>query len=126
MAYAAIARFGGKKTGKVNHERVTINGIVFDSIAEADRYRVLRVMEKTGKISDLVCHPRWVIIPAQKAEGRRSFKAAHYTADFSYIRDGRLVVEDVKSEYTRQEEDYKLRRKLMLLMHGIYVEEVII
>ena len=126
MAYAAIAGFGGKKTGKVNHERVTINGIVFDSIAEADRYRVLRVMEKTGKISDLVCHPRWEIIPAQNPEGHRGFQPAHYTADFSYVKDGKLIVEDVKSEYTRQEEDYKLRRKLMLLVHGIYVEEVII
>ena len=126
MAYAAIAGFAGRRTGKVNHERVTINGIVFDSIAEADRYRVLRVMEKNGRISDLKCHPRWEIIPAQKPEGHRGFLPAHYTADFSYVKDGKLIVEDVKSEYTRQEEDYVLRRKLMLLVHGIYVEEVVI
>ena len=126
MPFASMPGFREKKRGKVNHERVTINGIVFDSIAEADRYRVLRVMEKTGKISDLVCHPRWEIIPAQKAEGHRGFQPAHYTADFSYVKDGKLVVEDVKSEYTRLEEDYILRRKLMLLVHGIYVEEVVI
>lgn len=36
-----------------------------------------------------------------------------------------MIVEDVKSEYTRQAEDYKLRRKLMYQVHGIYVTEVI-
>ncbi len=45
MAFATMTGFAGKKRGKVNHQRVTINGIDFDSIAEADRYRILRVME---------------------------------------------------------------------------------
>lgn len=126
MAFAVITDFGRKKRGKVSHERVTVGGIVFDSQAEAERYRVLRVMENSGQITHLVCHPRWEIIPEQRPEGHRPFRPARYTADFSYIRDGKLVVEDVKSEYTRQEEDYKLRRKLMLLVHGIYVEEVVI
>ncbi len=125
MPYAVFKDYGKKNTGKVNHERVIVGGITFDSRAEADRYTILRVMEKTGKISQLQCHPRWEVIPAQKITGHRSFQAAHYTADFSYIKDGQLIVEDVKSEYTREDEAYKLRRKLMYLMHGIYVTEVI-
>ena len=126
MGYASFKDFGKKKTGKVNHERVTIGGITFDSKAEADRYTILRVMEKTGKITGLECHPRWEIIPKQQIEGHRNFQAAHYTADFKYYdQDGQLVVEDVKSTYTREAEDYKIRRKLMLYMHGIYVTEVI-
>lgn len=126
MQYASFKDFGKKKTGRVNHEKVKINGIEFDSIAEGERYKVLRVMEKTGKIQDLVCHPRWEIIPAQKIPGHRSFQAAHYTADFKYYKDGELIVEDVKSEYTREAEDYRLRRKLMWQVHHIYVEEIII
>ena len=127
MPYASFKDFGKKRTGRVNHETVTINGITFDSMAEADRYKILRVMEKTGKISGLECHPRWEIIPQQQVDGHRNFHAAHYTADFKYYdQDGQLVVEDVKSEYTRQAEDYRLRRKLMYLMHGIYVEEIIL
>lgn len=125
MPYASFKDFGKKRTGKVNHETVKINGIKFDSMAEAERYKVLRVMEKTGKISGLECHPRWEIIPKQEVQGHRNFQAAHYTADFKYYQDGQLVVEDVKSEYTRQAEDYKLRRKLMYLMNGIYVTEVV-
>lgn len=126
MPYASFKDFGKKRTGKVNHETVVINGITFDSMAEAERYKVLRVMEKTGKISGLECHPRWEIIPKQEVDGHRNFQAAHYTADFKYYTpDGQMIVEDVKSEYTRLAEDYKLRRKLMHLVHGIYVTEVI-
>lgn len=48
---------------------------------------------------------------------------AVYTADFVYIEDGVKVVEDCKSEYTRKEKDYVLRRKLMLHVHGIRILE---
>lgn len=41
---------------------------------------------------------------------------AVYTADFVYV-------EDCKSEYTRKEKDYILRRKLMLHVHGIHIVE---
>jgi len=50
-------------------------------------------------------------------------KPAVYTADFVYEKDGELVVEDVKSDYTRKEADYVLRRKLMLEKHGIKILE---
>lgn len=49
---------------------------------------------------------------------------AVYTADFVYKdADGNLVVEDTKSEITRKEPDYVLRRKLMLHVHGIRILE---
>ena len=50
---------------------------------------------------------------------------AIYTADFVYeiAETGQEVVEDVKSEYTRKETDYILRRKLMLHVHGIRIKE---
>lgn len=49
---------------------------------------------------------------------------AVYTADFVYRdKDGNEVVEDVKSEVTRKEADYVLRRKLMLHVHGIRIKE---
>lgn len=50
---------------------------------------------------------------------------AIYTADFVYedVATGKTIVEDVKSEYTRKEKDYILRRKLMLHVHGIRIKE---
>lgn len=122
---AQIPCLGQTKSGKVPHQRIVVNGIEFDSKVEHDRYLELLVMEKTGVISELECHPEWEIIPKQKIPGHRAFLPAHYTADFKYIRDGKQVVEDVKSTYTREDQAYILRRKLMYLVHGIYVEEVV-
>ena len=49
---------------------------------------------------------------------------AVYTADFVYKdKDGNEIVEDTKSEVTRKEADYVLRRKLMLHVHGIRIKE---
>jgi len=51
-------------------------------------------------------------------------KNAVYTADFVYNdKDGNEVVEDCKSEVTRKEPDYVLRRKLMLDRHNIRIKE---
>ena len=51
-------------------------------------------------------------------------KNAVYTADFVYKdKNGVEIVEDVKSEITRKEADYVLRRKLMLHVHGIRIKE---
>lgn len=49
---------------------------------------------------------------------------AVYTADFVYKdKDGNEIVEDSKSEATRKEKDYVLRRKMMLHLLGIRILE---
>lgn len=49
---------------------------------------------------------------------------AVYTADFTYIdEDGDYIVEDTKSDITRKQADYVLRRKLMLDRLGIKIKE---
>ena len=125
-SFAPMPRFGENKSGRIPHERVKIGNEEFDSLAEKDRYLELLVMQKAGTISDLKCHPRFEIIPKQETpKGKLNFQPAHYTADFQYVRDGKTVIEDVKSTKTREEKDYVLRRKLMLYVNGIYVEEVV-
>ena len=126
-SYAPLRSYGEKKTGRIPHEKTIKNGIEFDSLAEADRYTELYVMQKAGIISDLVCHPEFEIIPKQKdpKTGKFLFHPAKYTADFQYTRDGKTIVEDVKSIKTREEKDYVLRRKLMMYVNHIYVEEVV-
>ena len=57
---------------------------------------------------------------------RLAERRIEYTADFVYtLSNGVEVVEDVKSEYTRKEKDYIIRRKLMLWRYGIKIIEVI-
>ncbi len=125
MNYKEFKQFG-KKPGRIKHDTINYDGKTFDSKAEYERYIELRIMEKQGLISGLNVHPEYEIIPRQLSPaGNVLFRAARYTADFSYVRDGKLIVEDVKSEYTRLEKDYILRRKLMLYLNGIYVQEII-
>ena len=124
-------RFDQRKTykerssGRIPHNYVRIGGEVFDSQAEADRYMELLVAQKAGLISELECHPHYDLIPSQKVPGKKGFRPHGYTADFRYMRDGQQIVEDVKSERTREERDYIINRKLRYMLKGIYVNEVI-
>lgn len=99
-------KYRNKKTGK------------YDSKKESQRAQVLKYMQHAGEISELVEQPKYVLIEKQDGE-----RPATYTADFRYVKDGQLVVEDVKSSVTRKRPEYVLRRKLMLLVYGIKVLE---
>ena len=91
--------------------------MTFDSKREAERYLFLRSEQLAGRISDLKCQVSFTLLPPKGKE-----RAVKYIADFTYIRDGKLVVEDVKSKATKTPE-YIIKRKLML-WHGYEVQEV--
>ena len=112
-------------SGRVPHNTTRVYGIKFDSKAEAGRYLELRQQLKRGEISDLILQPKFDLIPTGRVPHRKALRAHSYTADFQYVRDGKIVVEDVKSAYTRKHRDYIINRKLMWFLKGIYVEEVI-
>ena len=46
-----------------------------------------------------------------------------YTADFTYIEGGEYIIEDVKSDYTRKEADYVLRKKFLYYKYRILIRE---
>ena len=99
------------------------NGKKFDSRKEAHRYCELSMLERTGRIKDLKQQVKYVLIPAQRDKtGKLLEREASYIADFVYfdIALGREVVEDTKGVRT---DVYKLKKKLMLWVHGIRVEE---
>lgn len=123
--YQTIKSYGERRSGRIPHNYVKVGGETFDSQSEADRYMELKIMEKAGIISDLVCHPSFELIPAQKVPGQRGFRGHRYTADFQYVRDGETIVEDVKSVRTREERDYIINRKLMWRDLHIFVHEVV-
>lgn len=127
---------GRKKGSKYHSTKTQVGEITFDSIKEARRYNELLLMERSGVISDLERQVRFILIPAQRMPGtigpRGGFKRGKllerelaYVADFVYMRDGQKVVEDVKgykagTAYTV----FTIKRKLMLYVYGIKVEEV--
>lgn len=109
-----------KKRSKYNARKVRIDGITFDSKAEADRYAQLVLLQRAGKISNLQRQVEFVLIPAQKIDRKCVERACKYKADFVYLENGKRVVEDVKGLKTK---DYIIKRKLMLYVHGIRIRE---
>ena len=91
----------------------------YASKKEANRADELKSMQSAGLISDLVEQPRFKLLPKQDGE-----RAVHYVADFKYNCDGKVIVEDVKSDITRRLPQYVIKRKLMLYIHGIRITEV--
>lgn len=109
----------------------------FDSKDEFDRYLYLKHMEDTGVISYLKRQVRFEIIPKlirkEKVQLKTKVKevdrveeiAAHYTADFCYVdNEGKYIIEELKSNYTKNLADYILRRKLIKRMIFLHNEEV--
>lgn len=116
-------RKAGQRRNKYGAERTVVDGIEFDSKAEAKRYLQLKAMERAGEISGLEWQVRYDLIPAQDVDGHKE-KPVYYLADFRYRnKAGALVVEDVKSAPTKTRE-YVIKRKLLLLIHGIRITEV--
>lgn len=106
------------KRTKYGNVKTTVDGIVFDSMAEAKRYDDLKKLEAAGVISELVLQPRFPLMVNGELVGA-------YRADFKYVdQEGRLVVEDVKGGQATKTEAYRLRKRLMKAVHGIEIEEV--
>jgi hypothetical protein len=120
---------------KYHNQKVTVDGIEFDSTHEKNRYLRLKMMQSAGMIHGLELQKKFVLIPTQrepdtigkrggKHKGKVIERECAYYADFCYFNaDGDLVVEDAKSDATKTEQ-YKIKRKLMLYVHGIRITEV--
>lgn len=109
---------------KYRSRKITVDGITFDSVKEANRYQELRMLERAGEIRDLQRQVPFVVIPTQRDEnGKLIEKEVRYVADFTYIEKGKLTrtVEDVKGMRTRE---YVLKRKMLLWRLGIRIREV--
>lgn len=108
-----------RRAGKYNNRRCEIDGEVFDSQMERDRWLNLRLLERAGEISQLRRQVAYELIPAQRRPSGGVERACSYVADFVYVdKAGRTVVEDVKGAVTPE---FRLKRKLMLQVHGVEV-----
>lgn len=107
---------------KYHSKKVTVDGITFASRKEARRYQELKLLERAEEISGLELQKRFVLIPAQRVNGKVVERACNYVADFCYKdKTGEIVVEDTKGVKTK---DYIIKRKLMLWRHGIRIGEI--
>lgn len=109
---------------KYRNVKTVVDGITFDSQREATRYQELKILEKCGSITTLRCQERFSL-RAPCRDGS-SVVVAEYVADFCYkdLRDGQLVVEDVKGGNATKTALYRLKKKWLELQDGIVIQEV--
>ena len=106
---------------KYYSRKVTMNGVVYDSQKEANRWCELSLLQRAGKITNLQRQVKYELIPAQRIDGKVVERACTYVADFVYEENGNTVVEDTKGFKTK---DYIIKRKLMLYLKGIRIREI--
>lgn len=110
---------------KYRNEPTVVDGIRFDSKAEAMRWQELRLMERAHEISDLQRQVPFKLIPTCKTRKGKTVYGTTYLADFVYKdRQGRQVVEDVKGGRATMTREYIIKKKLMLWLYGIEIQEV--
>ena len=126
---------------KYGNKKIDVDGIQFDSKKEARRYCELKLLQQAGKIEALELQKEFELIPAQYEyferygktgkrlkDGKRCIEqSCTYKADFAYLQDGQLVVEDVKGFRDPQSAGYAkfvIKRKLMLERYGIRIKEI--
>lgn len=120
-----------------NRKIKTDDGLTFDSKKEMNRYYVLKKMEAGGEICNLQRQVKYKLLSKIEEEvpvqlktkvGTKKvtlFRETYYIADFVYnTPDGEEVIEDVKASQKFQDPIYKLKKKLMYMIHHIKIKEI--
>lgn len=113
-----------KQPSKYRNSRCDHEGIKFDSHKERSHWFFLIQQQAAGLICDLKLQVPFVLTERKQRDDGTWERASKYVADFTYMRAGRLVVEDVKSEITRKNRTYVQKRKQMLEKHDITIKEI--
>ena len=113
---------------KYRSRKVDVDGLSFDSQAEATRYSELQLLVRAGEITDLRVHPSWILQPRFLKPNGQIVRPITYEADFAYIENSHLVVEDVKPAWQDRKDGawqvFRIKAKLLLYVHGIDVRVV--
>lgn len=112
------------KRNKYNATKVMVDGILFDSKREGERYVYLKRLEQAGEISHLERQGKIYLFsgntPVRYDSGRKAF----WKFDFAYfcsVRNKR-VIEDVKGVRT---DVFKLKKAILLACYeGIEIVEI--
>lgn len=81
---------------KYKNIKTKVDGILFDSKKEANRYCELKLLLRANKIQSLCRQVKFLLVSKSNTE-----RAMYYVADFVYTQDGQAIVEDVKGKRTQ-------------------------
>ncbi|WP_278648359.1 DUF1064 domain-containing protein [Pandoraea pnomenusa] len=108
-----------EKRSKYSNKKCEVDGIRFDSRAEARRWSQLLAMQERGEICALERQVVYVLAPGVVINGRKA-PPLRYVADFVYERGEETLIEDVKGVITPE---YRIKRHLMALK-GLSIVEI--
>lgn len=102
------------RRSKYGNKKTTSDGMIFDSKHEAECYEALKLQTRIGDYRALFCQVAFTLPGDVK-----------YIADFVTLNnDGTYTVYDAKSEATRKDKTYRLKKRLMRNCLNIEIQEV--
>ncbi|VVE12585.1 hypothetical protein PCA20602_02713 [Pandoraea capi] len=108
-----------ERRSKYGNKKCEVDGIQFDSRAEARRWSQLMAMQERCEIHELERQVVYLLAPGVVINGRKA-PPLRYVADFVYERGEETVIEDVKGVITPE---YRIKRHLMALK-GLCIVEI--
>ncbi len=109
---------------KYKAKKSVVDGITFDSLKEARRYKELRFLADVGVIKDLKLQEKFLLQDKYKNGAGINVRKIEYIADFVYWdnKKDKLIIEDVKGYKTSM---YRLKKKLFeKLYYPLTITEV--
>ena len=103
-----------KKRSKYGNKRTEYAGKAFDSAHEAEVYKQLELRVRAGDLRGVICQQAFQLPGGVK-----------YIADFVALKnDGTYDVLDAKSDATRKDKAYRIKKRQMKEVLGIEILEV--
>lgn len=103
---------------KYGNVKVVIDGVTFDSKAEAARYQELKRQQADGAITELVLQPKFLLIHAFRDGAGKFHRKTEYVGDFQYVNENGIVtVEDVKGGSATQTAVFRLKWKMAINLY---------
>ncbi|NLZ69228.1 MAG: DUF1064 domain-containing protein, partial [Spirochaetales bacterium] len=97
------------KKSKYNNKITYVDGIRFDSKREADYYKELLLLKRSGEVKEIELQPKFTLLEAFRKNGV-AHRSITYKADFKVTyKDNRVEIIDVKGVETQA---FKIKRKL--------------
>lgn len=118
------SKYRGLSGSKYGNRRTQVDGIWFDSKGEAEHYKILKLREEAGEIHSIELQPGFRFMHKgeylkMRSKGYPNGRTIKYKADFSFIENGKRVVQDFKGYDT---DVSRLKRALVELFHGIRIQ----
>lgn len=110
----SMSKSNESRRSKYGNRKTMVDGKTFDSKHEAEVYEQLKVQVLAGECRAVACQVPFAL------PGR-----IKYVADFVLLHnDGRYSVLDAKSEATRKDKVYRMKKRLMRECLGLEIQEV--